>query len=103
VLPGTSCQTRAFRVADARLLGFNVDDIARRGIAVGSAFLVLELLSKGITIFPFFGVLKDKATMAQSEGLVVVCRLEVLQRFEDLHSPMNIGVMHMPKTTTRKE
>jgi hypothetical protein len=27
----------------------------------------------------------------------------VLQRFEDLHLPTNNGVMHMPKTTTRKE
>jgi hypothetical protein len=60
-------------------------------------------LSKGITIFPFFGVLKDKATMAQSEGLVVVCRLEVLQRFEDLHSPMNIGVMHVIKAIGNNE
>jgi hypothetical protein len=51
----------------------------------------------------FFGVLEGRPTMAQSEGLVVVCRLEVPQRFEDLHSPMNKGIMHMPKTTIRKE
>jgi hypothetical protein len=41
--------------------------------------------------------------MAQYKGLVVVRRLEVLQRLEDLHSAMNNGVMHRPKSTRRKE
>jgi hypothetical protein len=41
--------------------------------------------------------------MAKCEGLVVVHGLDVLQRLEDLHSAMNNGVMHMPKSTRREE
>jgi hypothetical protein len=78
-LPGTTCQTCTFRVANARPLGINIDDIACQGIVVASALLVLELLPKGKAIFPFFGVLEDIPTMAQCEGLVVIRCLEVLQ------------------------
>jgi hypothetical protein len=48
-------------------------------------------LPNGKAIFPFFGVLEDVPTMAQCEGLVVIRRLEVLRRLEDLHSTMNMA------------
>jgi hypothetical protein len=72
-------------------------------IVVGFALLLLELLPKGKAIFPFFGILGDRPTMAKCEGLVVICLLEVLQQFEDLHSALNNGVMHRPKTRTKKQ
>jgi hypothetical protein len=86
-LPDTTWQARAVKP-----LGINVDDIARRGIAVASALLVVDLLPKGKkSIFSFFGVLEDIPTMAQCEGLVVIRRLKVLQRLENLHSTMNMA------------
>jgi hypothetical protein len=60
-------------------VGIYVDDNAHRGIGIGFALLLVELLPKGKAIFPFFGVLDDTPTMTRCEGLVVVGRLEVLQ------------------------
>jgi hypothetical protein len=57
-------------------------------------------LPKGKAIFPFLGVLDDHPTMAQCEGFFVIGRLEVLQRFDNLHT--DNGFMHKQNTSTRE-
>jgi hypothetical protein len=72
----------------------------RRGPAFVLLLLLLELLPKGNAIFSFLGVLDDHPTMAQCEGLIVVGRLEVLQRFDNLH--IDNGLMHKQNMSTRE-
>jgi hypothetical protein len=75
-LLGTSSQDRAFRVANARPLGINVDDITRRGISIGSALLVLELLPKGKALFSFLESLRTDQQWIKVKALLLYATLK---------------------------